>query len=73
MSGMIPPLPYMPSTYEQEQLYLYIFWLFKCKTSPSQSFYSPRTTQESADAHPNPVEDSNQQSHCWSKEFPYPL
>jgi hypothetical protein len=25
MSGMIPPLPYMPSTYEQEQLYLYIF------------------------------------------------
>ena len=25
MSGMIPPLPYMPSSYEQKQFYLYIF------------------------------------------------
>jgi hypothetical protein len=25
MSGVIPPLPYMPSSYEQRQLYLYIF------------------------------------------------
>jgi len=25
MSGMIPPLPYMPSSYEQKQLYLYFF------------------------------------------------
>jgi hypothetical protein len=25
MSGMIPPFPYMPSSYEQKQPYLYIF------------------------------------------------
>jgi hypothetical protein len=24
MSGMVPPPPYMPSSYEQKQLYLYI-------------------------------------------------